>query len=600
MVIRLIDFLSNQHPFVLLGDADLHRIAEATVTETVPAGTRLLEQGGDVSQGLYLLDSGTVRLARGDETVRILETGDCFGYPSILGDAPPAFDAIADERVTVHRIPADLFKELLEDHQFAEFFLRSLSERLQLVTRRQDSAFGGELTLAIGSLELRPPVRVRSSASVAEAARAMRDAHTDVVLVDSDPPGILTDHDFQTRVLAEDRGPTTSAAEVMTRPLKTLPSDAPVHTAILFMLEHRIHHLPVTDGGDICSVLSATDLLRHQTRNPLYLMRQLEDIESPEDLSSHARRVTEMAQRLFEGGLKVGQIGRICSSISDALARRVMALTEYEMGSPPCPYAWLVFGSEGRSEQVLIHDQDNALAFAEDSPTNREYFARFAARAVELLILAGVPPCPGGYMASNWCQTLGQWKETVDSWIRSPDPQNLMMASIFFDVRSVAGELGISSMERQIAAAADNELFMMSLAREALTWRPPLGLFHRIRADDGHVDIKSGGLAPIVSSARLYGLLAGSPARATRERLEDAMSANLLSHDLGRTLIETYRFLQHVRLRSQLVMLRSGGEADNRVDLRSLSPRDRGLLKDGFGAIRSLQSAVAQRFRTQV
>ncbi len=594
------ELLRTHHPFVLLDDAERVRVEAAVRTEVFRPGTRILRVGGKPSPCVYLVAEGTVHLTRDGVTVQILEEGDCFGYPSIIGMAPPSLDAVAVDAVTVHGIPAADFRELLGNAPFAEFFLKSLSERLRRVTRREVASLGGELTAAIGDLGLQRPLVVSPSATVGEVARAMRDARVDVAIVSSDPPGILTDHDFQTRVLAADRGADMIASDVMTRPLKTLDDDVPVHAALLFMLQERIHHVPVTAAGEIRGVLSATDLMRHQTRSPLYLMQQLEHVDAPEALATYASGVASMVERLFEGGLKVAQIGRICASVGDTLVRQVLRLAESQLGPPPCAYAWLVFGSEGRMEQVLINDQDNALVHADDSAEAQAYFPRLARLAVDSLVTAGFPPCPGGFMATQWCRSLAGWQRTFGDWIRTPDPQALMVAAIFFDFRAIAGDLDVTPLVDQVAAAGDNQLFMLHMARASLNWRPPLGLFHRIQAEDGRVDVKTGGLAPLVSAARVYALQARSAARPTRERLEAAIAAGLLSRDLGTTSIETYRFLLQMRLRAQLAALHAGGVLDNRIDLGNLSPRDHRLLKDAFGVIRSLQEAVAQRFRTQV
>jgi CBS domain-containing protein len=208
----------------------------------------------------------------------------------------------------------------------------------------------------------------------------------------------------------------------MTRPLKTLPSDTPVHGALLYMLEERIHHLPVLREGEIIGVLTATDLLRHQTTNPLYLMRRVEHLDRDTTLATYSRDAAAMVERLFRGGLKVGQIGRVFASLNDALIRRLCRLAEVDLGPPPCPYAWLVFGSEGRMEQALLTDQDNALVYARDEAGAPEYFARLAARVVGDLVTAGFPPCPGGCMATNWNKPLAAWEETIRGWIDEPTP----------------------------------------------------------------------------------------------------------------------------------------------------------------------------------
>ena len=598
MIPRILDFLREQHPFTLLTEAERERVDATASARTFADGARILEQDGTRSDCLYLLVDGQVRLVRDGEELQVLEEGDCFGYPSMINRAAPAFDVVAAGEVQVHCVPEAVFRELLGNAAFAEFFLHSLGERLQRVTGASVTALGGELTTELGDLELRAVVQVPPGATVAEAARAMRDARDDFALVAGTPPGIVTDHDFQVKVLAEGLGPDTPVAHVMTRPLKTLPSDTPVHGALLYMLEERIHHLPVLREGHIIGVLTATDLLRHQTTNPLYLMRRVEHLDRDTTLATYSRDAAAMVERLFRGGLKVGQIGRVFASLNDALIRRLCRLAEMELGPPPCAYAWLVFGSEGRMEQALLTDQDNALVYERDDAGAPEYFARLAARVVGDLVTAGFPPCPGGCMATNWNKPLVAWEETIRGWIDEPTPDNLMVSSIFFDYRAVAGTLDVAALDDRITAAAGNQLFMAHLARVSLRFKPPLGLFQQIQATDDKVDLKKRSIAPIVAAARVYGLEAGTRARPTRERLEAAIEAGVVSRDLGQTLIETDRFLLQLRLREQLAAVAGGGAPDNDVNLKALSSLQRRHLKDAFGVIREMQGAVARRYRT--
>ncbi len=596
----IMDFLSEQHPFVLLTDAERKLVLADTQTRIFPEGTTILKRGGPTSSCLFLVAAGTARLRHDSQDGRSLEEGDCFGFPSIISQGSPTATVTAESRLTVHCIPGAIFTKLLHNTSFAEFFLKDLGERLRQVTNGGPTSLGGELTTAIGELGLRPLVMVAPDATVAAAARAMRSAHEDVAIVDCLPPGIITDHDFRVKVLAEGLGPETPVDRIMTRDLKILPADMPVHAALLYMLEERIHHLPITRDGSLVGLVSATDLLRHQTRNPLYLMRQLERLEDPATLATYSLDAAAMVERLFNGGLKVAQVGRIFASVNDTLMRRLLRLAEKQLGPAPCPYAWLVFGSEGRMEQALITDQDNALVYADPGADNAAYFAELATVVVGHLLTAGVPPCPGGYMATNWCKPLAEWLQLMSSWVQSPTPESLMMVGIFFDFRAVAGSLSVEPLENIISDAADNQIFMGHVARQSLGFRPPLNLFRRIRADDGLVDLKTGGIAPIVAAGRVFGIKAGSRSRPTRSRFEAAMAAGLISEDLGQTVIETYRFLLQLRLREQLAALKAKETPGNRIRLKGLSSLEHRHLKDAFGVVRELQDKLAHHFQTNL
>ena len=600
------DFVKTISPFEQLDASDLAQV-EAALTEVhFAAGQSILIQDGVPSQYLYLIREGAVRMEREEHngvaaTVMVLEEGECFGYPSMIGESKPAFTVIAEEATLIYQLPENIFRKLLDNQPFAEFFLRSLSERLRETADVEVPRLGGNLTVEVGSLIRRPAVFVPPTMTVADAARTMNEARISSVLIEGSEAGIVTDRDLRNRILAVGRSYETPIEVIMSYPLKTLPTNTLTYNALLFMLEQNIYHLPLTQEGKIIGVITNNDLLRHQTTSPFYLLKQVEQLDSLSDLKFYFKEVAKIVGTLHRGGLEVVQIARIVSNLNDTLISRIISLVEQELGTPPTPYAWIVFGSEGREEQTILTDQDNALIYEEASSEADSYFKRLAKRVGEALLKAGFPPCPGGYMAINWCRPLADWLRLFESWIKSPEPQALLEASIFFDFRSVHGSLSLNPLERLLLEAGDSQLFLGQLARATLRLRPPLGFFRRIREENGHVDLKKGGIAPIVGLARLYALQARSRARSTLERIEAARQANSLSQDGADTLAETFRFLLTLRLRDQLTDLREGRTPDNRIRMREqLSARERRHLKEAFVAISSLQSVTSQRYQTSM
>jgi CBS domain-containing protein len=449
------------------------------------------------------------------------------------------------------------------------------------------------LTLPLKYLIKRPPVFIDEAATVAQAASVMQSAHIGSVLVSANPPGIITDRDLRGRVLAAGLGSETPARQVMSQPLKTLDSDAPVFAALHFMLEEHIHHLALVEEGQIVGVISSTDLLRHEATSALYLRRTLDSVEDPKTLVHYSHEVAGTVQTLFRGGLGAAQIGQIVSSLNDALVKRLVSLSEQALGPPPTPFAWIVFGSEGRLEQTLLTDQDNALVYENASPEAYSYFAALAKQVVDGLIQVGFPLCPGGYMATNWCKPLKEWQTLFAGWVRTPEPRALLEAAIFFDFRPVAGSLSLAPLEDILAAAETEKLFIGHAAQEALRWTPPLGFFNRVRSNQGMIDLKTGGIGPIVNLARVGALAAGSRERSTLERLAVAgKSAALLNQDDASELAEIFQFLLHLRLRQQLDSLQNNRPVDNNVHVNALSTSERRHLKEGFVMIQRIQGGI--------
>ena len=592
-----LDFIISHPPFHLLPREALRQVERGLEITFFPKGSKVLSRSGPKSQHLYMIRKGVARLERDGQAMVHLEEGEIFGYPSLIAQDTPAFDVIAEEDLLVYRWPEKVFRKLMEYRPFAEFFTRGLAERLRLITRREELELASiNLSLPVGELVTRPPVFVARNATVQKAAEVMREHQISSVLVEGSPMGILTDRDLRNRVLALGKGPDTPLVEVMSTPVKTLPANTPIFEALSFMVRQGIHHLPLEQDGKIVGVISDTVLMQQQARSPLHLLRQLERTRSPAELKGYTKELSGIAESLFAGGLGASEIGRSVSSLNDQLIRILLQLAEERLGAPPAPYAWMALGSEGRMEQALLTDQDNALAYAEESPEARRYFAELAEYVVDGLIQAGFPPCPGGYMATHWRKPISEWQKLFQHWVETPTPQELLEAQIFFDFRKVYGELSLEALEKIVANSGEQRIFLAYLARASLQLRPPIGFLRRIKEEDGGVDIKKGGIAPIVSLARVYALEAGSLAKGTVERLKAAAHKNKLSQEGAETLIEAFGFLMRLRLRQQLTSLRQGLPPNNKIQLERLSTLERRHLKEAFLHIREMQESMSHRF----
>lgn len=587
-----VEFVMAHPPFDQLDDGGTKLVASSLETMFFPGGARILERGGDPSRHLYMIRKGTVELSAPGDVVQRLEQGETFGFPSVIGDAPPAFDVVATEDTLVHRVPEDVFDRLMERPSFAAFWLKGLGERLRAALPAESPAPGGDLATPVEQLTGRSPVTISRGATVAEAARVMSAERVSSVIVDDEPPGIITDRDLRMRVVAKSRTSETPVTEVMSRPLKTIPATTPVHGALLLMLEEGLHHLPVTRDDHIVGLVSDTDLLRHQARSPLYLRKSLERARFPDALAGYTREIADMAGNLFYAGLDTTSIGRVIASLNDALTVRLLRLAEEELGAPPSQYAWVVYGSQGRMEQLVITDQDNALVYFEESAGAAAYFAALVERVTVGLRAAGFSEYQCRAITNRRHVSLEDLRGAVESWLYVPEPEAILSASMFLDHRKVFGNLELDPVDALVRAAADEGLFMRNLAQDALRFKPPLSLWRTIRNEEA-VDLKRDGIAPIVHLARLYSLRSRRWEFSTVDRLAAAAEEGTLSSEASGELAESFRFLLGLRLAHQLRALSAGDPPSDDVDCRALSPRDRRHLKDAFLVVRRVQKGTA-------
>jgi CBS domain-containing protein len=355
--------------------------------------------------------------------------------------------------------------------------------------------------------------------------------------------------------------------------------------------------MPVVRDQEIIGVLTDTDLLKHTSQGPVAVLRLVDKLPGREALSGYSRKVTEMVAACLAVGLRPIVISGFVAQLNDALMRRILHWAEADLGEPPAPYAWIALGSEGRREQLLLTDQDNALVFADEGAESREYYTALADRANTDLAAAGFPKCPGGYMARNHAGTLSEFRDRFASWVGDPTAKSVLDAAIFFDFRRVAGGLDLTPLQDVLDTVPQRQGFVRSLVRQALEFRPPPTFLLRLRGGATELDLKRQGIAPVVFLARCYGLAVGSHARNTLERLHAATRAGLMGQDASARVIEAYRYLLGLRLRMQLAMLSEGKVPTNIVSLSQLSAIERSRLKDSLAAIASWQDKAAYRYQ---
>jgi CBS domain-containing protein len=559
-----------------------------------PAGTWLVRAGGTPLERLYVIRRGSVRLEREGQPVQVLEEGETFGYTSLI-TRQATLDAVVDEDLLAYELPDAQFQRLrAADAAFAGHFAVGLAERLKNSLEHSPVVrFQADLSREIGGLVRRPPVWIDAGETVGAAARLMRAQGISSVLVRGEPPGIVTDRDFANRVLADGLGPETPLAGLVSRPLRTVPGATPLHEAWTTLLDSGFHHLPVTRKGEVAGVVTANDLLRASAQGPMAVLRRVERLASRESLPGYADEVAGMAAALLSGGLEATGIAQLVSRLNDALLGRVLAWAEADLGAAPAPWAWLAFGSEGRREQALLTDQDNALVYDDAGEEHRSWFQAFAERVNADMEAAGFPPCAAGHMARADHGPLSEWTRRFNACIDEPRPH---AAALLFDLRKVGGALDVAPLEVAIERAQRNPLFLRFLARVAVERQPP-GSGLRLRGQ-GSADLKADGIVPVVFLARCYGLEVGAASRATLDRLEAAAQAGLLSEDGHASVAQAYRFLLGLRLRHQLRRLSEGGAPDAVVRVADLSAIERSRLKESFRAIKQWQERAAYHYRT--
>ena len=448
--------------------------------------------------------------------------------------------------------------------------------------------------------------------TIHKAAAVMARAKVSAILVKTsanEPVGIVTDSDLRDRVVAVGRDPSQPVAQIMSAPLIRIAEHALLFEAARLMQERGVQHLVVTDErGTTIGILAGTEILQAQRHAVGLLLGEIEQARSPEELKDCGIKLPHLVKSLVDAGTRVEHITRIMSSVSDAITVRLIKLAEAELGPPPVPYTFVVFGSVARGEQTLATDQDNAIIYA-DGVEAQAYFLRLGEKVCGWLDQVGYRRCQGETMASNpkWCQPLSRWRQYFTDCVTAANPQDLLDVNIFFDFRCAYGEASqVTQLRQHLQQLLElgQPVFFFHLAQSTLQFKAPRGIFGNIQFESGGdhpaaFNIKNA-IIPLVNFARMYALRHHFAETNTLERLARLRDQGGLVPSSHGELVQAYTALMQLRLTHQSAQISRHDRPDNYINLAELTQLERSLLKKVFADIAVFQARLQTDFARTV
>ncbi|MCG7572054.1 DUF294 nucleotidyltransferase-like domain-containing protein [Phaeobacter sp. CNT1-3] len=587
-------FLTSLHPYDTMSADALEPLLQVFEWHRFAAGEQIYQKG-EQQIGLYVIHKGHVEVRdANDVPLSHLSVRNSFGERGLLGDGIAQTSARALEDTTCLILPAAEFTALIERNEQARRFFDRSRQRVQ----KDDLA-----STKVADLMTRNPVSCAPDVSLQAAARLIRDRRiSSLCVVDGNQlSGIVTVRDMA-GVLADALPLDTPVAQIMTRDPLTLAPTAIGSDVLHAMMERRIGHIPICEGGALVGMVSQTDLTRFQAVSSAELVSEIAHADTAEDMAEVTARIPQLLVQLVGAGNRHEVVTRLITDVADTATRRLLALAEDKLGPPPVPYLWLACGSQGRQEQTGVSDQDNCLILHDDVTDDQMgYFADLAQFVCDGLNTCGYVYCPGDMMATNprWCQPQHVWRSYFERWITSPDNEAQMLASVMFDLRPIGGAMSLfeDMHEETLARAAQNSIFVAHMIGNSLKHTPPLGLlrgFATIRSGEhkNTLDMKHNGVVPVVDLGRVYALQGEIDQANTRARLEQAAGAGGLSTSGARDLLDAYDLIAENRLSHQARQIQRGEEPDNYMAPSELSDLERSHLRNAFVVIKSLQSAL--------
>ncbi|MCL2872790.1 MAG: DUF294 nucleotidyltransferase-like domain-containing protein [Betaproteobacteria bacterium] len=588
-------------PFDLLTPAEASALSDAADVLFFCDDQEILQAGGSVDS-LYLVLKGLVREMSAEEIVGVygeFETFDCRALAT--GKTIHRFEA--HEEALLCAFPRQEVLALTEKNPaFGAYFFATVSDKFgQLAKKRDRREWQNLFTAKISDIGFRQPVFIDANQTVVDAARLMKAQRCRSLFVrDGERTGLFTTGDFRDIVANAVPGDTRLRDRAQFS-LLSCDKDDFLFNALLLMTRQNIHRIVVTEKELPVGVLAQIDLLSYFSNHSHLISQQLEMATTVGDLAKVAQDMEALVESLATQGMKMPQLARLIQVLSTRLMARL-----WQMVASPTVFAGcalLALGSEGRGEQILKTDQDNALIVGDGLDENE--VAQAAENFTEQMLRLGYPLCPGGIMVSNkeWRHTAQEWIRTLHHWARQSQGDPLMNLAIFLDADTISGPPAWLAICRDAlrAGVLDDATWFSRMAL-------PVEQFPNQKADGGfwwqllnregsaHLDIKKAGIFPLVHGIRVLALETNVMATNTFDRLDALVSKNVLKKTMADDISEALAFLMHLRLEAGLEMLRIKKSLSNEIDTASLSMLDKDLLKDALQVVKRFKHMINQRY----
>jgi CBS domain-containing protein len=600
--------LERHMPFAQMATQDVEAFVAASEQRYYAPGEALVEPSTGPVREVFCVREGAVCAESGPADAAgdaiEYEPGDLFPVGAALGGQAVSATYRAVRDTFVLAVPVEAMQALAaRSPPLADFLRHRVASLLALSRRAVQEAYASQalaeqsLETPLAQLARNAPVTCRAETPLSDALAMMQQRRVGSILVTDAQgrlEGILTRHDVLGRITLAGVPLAAPIAGVMVQPVHALDAQRTALDAALLMSRHGIRHVPVVREGIVVGLVSERDLFALQRLSIKQVGMAVRQAETPEQLRQAAHGIRRFARTLLGQGVQARQLTGLISHLNDVLTERIVRLEAPRHGVDLTRACWVAFGSEGRAEQTVATDQDNGLVLADDcTAAERERALGFGRAVNRLLDACGYPLCRGGVMAGEpeCCLTLSGWRDRFTQWMAQGAPEHLLAASIFFDLRPLAGNERLAEVLRRdvVAAAAALPRFHKQLALNALALEPPLDWLGGIATDAaGTIDLKLQGTALFVDAARVYALAHGFAATNTRERLEGfgrAAGVPATEYEAWCTGLE---FLQMLRLRLQLEGP-SSVAFPNRLAVATLNDVDRRILKEALrmaGALR--------------
>jgi len=607
-LLEQLTFIKSIHPFEILSKVELENFSQSLDIVYFKKNQILQEQNKE-PENLYFIIKGLVQEKTQDEVLSIYSNNEFFDPISLIENFSKHTFVTAQETIC-YVLPREIFIKTLHNNPHLEkYFFQSISEKLNAnINKEKDKELANLMVAKVKDARVHRAVVVPFETSIFDAVTTIKKEKVPTLLLKDDKGEIhiVTDSDFREKVILNRMDFDDSVGKISNSGLRYVNENDFLFNAQLLMTKHGLKRLVVeNDKQEIVGIIDQISLSSFFATHTFSVSNEISKAETLEELKKASQSLSKIIRSLNAKGVKIDFISKLINQLN----RKVMEKL-FKMIAPKSliNYSCLVvMGSEGRGEQVLKTDQDNALIIDDKCEISDEEIKEFTHKYTEALVDFGFPRCEGNIMVSNpyWCRKQQDFKDLIFEWVNKPSGDNFMNLAIFYDAIVAAGnrELLIQLKEYLFSICSNSKSFYMHFAKIIMDFNVPLGFFDGFVFDSSdkehknEIDIKKGGIFIIVQGIRALALENKLYRANTLKRIEELHNLGKLDDEFASELTEAFNFLCTIKLKSNLAKLDSGEKIDNYINPENLNTMEKDLLKDSFKIVNKLKKKLEYHYK---
>ena len=601
-------FISNIHPFNNLNTFELDDLVEDLDIVYFKANSIVQAQDSN-PEFLYFVLKGLIQEINDDEVLSVYSKGEIFDSVSLIKNhSKNSFVAI--EESICYALKKERFMQILSSNQQLEnYFFQSISDKLNNnILNEKNKDMANIMIAKVKDAKVHKAVVVDTNKTIYEAATIIKQEKIPTLLL-KDEAGemyIVTDSDFRQKVILNRMDYDDLVVKIASKGLIYINEDDFLFNAQLQMAKHGLKRVVVkNDHDEIVGILDQISLSSFFATNTFAVSNQIINAETLEELKEASHSFIKIIKSLNAKGVKIEFISKLINQLNKKLLDKLYKiLAPKELIGKSC---LVVMGSEGRAEQILRTDQDNALIISDDCSISEEKLREFTHLFTETLVDFGFPRCEGNIMVSNpyWCRKQSDFKELIYEWVNSPSGDNFMNIAIFYDALCVSGDIEIIKELKNylFKISSNSQSFYTNFARVINSFDVPLGFFDGFvfnSKDEKHkdeIDIKRGGIFIIVQGIRSLSIQNRVLNTNTIKRINSLKELKVLDDESAKELIMAFNILNSLKLKASLEKLDKKEKIDNFVNPNRLTIMEKDLLKESFKIVNKLKKRLENHFK---